>query len=116
MNEISSSVLNHTKKAMGIQPEYTHFDPEIIMHINSVFSILHQLGVGPKEPYFISDKEDKWVDFIEDKPTINSVKTYVYAKVKLIFDPPTSSFGIKGLEEMCKEFEWRLNVADDHDE
>lgn len=112
----NDSILESIKKAMGIQADYTHFDPEIVMHINSVFSILHQLGVGPKEPFFIDGADPTWDQFTEDKAQINSVRTYVYAKVKLIFDPPTSSFGIKGLEEMCKEFEWRLNVADDHDE
>lgn len=105
------SILDSTKKAIGIEPEYDHFDPQIIMHINSAFSTLHQLGVGPEDGYSIEDKDAQWEAFTKAEPRLNSVKTYVYAKVRLAFDPPTTSFGISGLETVCKELEWRLNVA-----
>lgn len=106
----ANSVLNSIKAALGVGMDYDPFDAELIMHINSVFSTLHQLGVGPKVPYSISSENDTWDAFIGTNLAIESVKTYVYAKVRLIFDPPATSFGIKAFEEICKEFEWRLNV------
>lgn len=105
------SILDSIKKALGIDPSYDHFDPEIIMHINSTFSTLHQLGVGPEQPFSIQDDKASWDVFTEDEAAINSVKTYVYLKVKLIFDSPPTSHARTHLEGMAKEIEWRLNVA-----
>lgn len=108
------SILNSIKKALGIEPDYNHFDPELIIHINSVFSTLYQLGVGPKEAaYHITDSSDTWDDFLSGKIDIDSVKTYVYLKVKTTFDPPQSSTVLEAYKEQIKEFEWRLNIADD---
>ena len=103
------SILTSVKKMLGITEEYTHFDADIIMHINSVFVVLKQMGVGPNEGFFIEDKTSTWDEFIEDAYECNAVKTYMYAKVRLIFDPPQSSSHIKCLEDTVKEFEWRLH-------
>lgn len=107
---MTSSVLNTTKKVLGVSSDYTVFDTDIIMHINSTFSTLHQLGVGPVEPFSITDSSATWESFIGTNKAIESAKSYVWAKVKLAFDPPTTSFAIDALQKMCNEFEWRLNV------
>jgi hypothetical protein len=105
-----SSILQDVKKLLQIPAQYDAFDLDIIIHINSAFSTLHQLGVGTTEPFSISDEEDKWLDFIENKKAINSVKTYIWAKVKLAFDPPATSFHLEALNNICKELEYRLNT------
>ena len=112
--EISESILTSIKKLLGIDENYTHFDADIIMHINSVFSILTQMGVGPANGFSISGKDDTWSAFITDKPNIFSlVKSYVYMKVRLLFDPPLSSAAIESINQQISEFEWRLFVAAD---
>lgn len=102
------SILTSIKKMLGIEEDYTQFDIDIITHINSVFMILNQMGIG-KEGYIIIDKTAVWKDFIEDLDKYESVKTYVYLKVKLIFDPPLSSSVIEALNRTINELEWRLN-------
>ena len=110
------SILNSIKKLLGITEEYKHFDQDIIIHINSVFSILRQIGVGPEEGFIITDSTSTWDEFTVDDIKIESVKTYVYLKVRLIFDPPSSSAAIDAIKENIKEIEWRLNVSKDTDE
>ena len=105
------SILVSIKKLLGIAADYTHFDPDIIMHINSVFSILTQLGVGPPEGFRIEDNTTTWNDFIGDATKIDAVKSYIYLKVGLMFDPPTSSAVLSAKERQISELEWRLNVA-----
>ncbi len=107
------SILTSIKKLLGIAEEYEDFDADIIMHINSVFSILTQLGVGPSNGFSIKDKEAKWHDFIGDDNNIEMVKSYIHLKVKLLFDPPLSSAVMEAMNQMIKELEWRLNVAVD---
>lgn len=104
------SILTSIKKMLGITEDYEHFDSDLIMHINSVFSILTQLGVGPSTGFSIKDKTDVWRDFISDDPRLESVKSYIYMKVKLLFDPPLSSTVMESMNRMISEFEWRLNV------
>ena len=104
------SILTSIQQLLGITEDYEHFDSDLIMHINSVFSILTQLGVGPSEGFSIKDKTDVWSDFIPDDPRLESVKSYVYMKVKLLFDPPLSSTVMESTNRMISEFEWRLNV------
>lgn len=112
--EISESILTSIKKLLGIDKNYTHFDADIVMHINSVFSILTQMGVGPANGFSISGKDETWSAFITDKPNIFSlVKSYVYMKVRLLFDPPLSSAAIESINRQISEFEWRLFVAAD---
>lgn len=106
------SVLTSIKKILGITEEYEHFDPEIIMHINSVFMILDQLGVGPSGGFTIKDKTNTWSEFISDQEKIEAVKSYMGLKVKLLFDPPTGAV-LESTNRMIEEFEWRLNLAVD---
>lgn len=105
------SILTSIKKLLGIAEEYEHFDEDIIMHINSVLMILTQLGVGPSEGFRIEDETATWNDFIPDDVRLDSVKSYMHLKVKLLFDPPLSSAAIDSMNRMISEFEWRLNVA-----
>lgn len=109
------SILTSVKKMLGITAEYTHFDADIIMHINSVFMILHQLGVGPAEGFTIEGSYETWDEFIKDEFTIESVKSYMYLKVGLLFDPPTSTNVLEAKNRLASELEWRLNVAVDKD-
>lgn len=110
------SILTSIKKMLGITEEYEHFDPDLIMHINSVFMILTQLGVGPSSGFSISDKQVTWSQFISDETKLQLVKSYIYLKVKLMFDPPLSSAVSASMEKMIAEAEWRLNVAAETDE
>lgn len=113
--EISESILTSIKKLLGIDENYTHFDADIIMHINSVLSILTQMGVGPANGFSIKGKEEVWSDFITANQSIFSlVKSYVYIKVRLLFDPPLSSAAIESINRQISEFEWRLFVAADN--
>ena len=104
------SILTSIKKLLGISEEYTHFDADLIMHINSVFLILAQIGVGPSEGFSISDETAKWTDFIQDSIRLGAVKSFMYLKVKLLFDPPSSSSVIESTNKLIAELEWRLNV------
>lgn len=105
------NILTSIKKLLGIEEDYVHFDPDIIMHINSVFMILNQLGVGPPEGFRIEDDLTTWSDYTNDKLLYESVKTYIYLKVRLLFDPPASSSLIEAMNRQISELEWRLNVA-----
>lgn len=109
------SILTSIKKMLGIDEEYTHFDADIIMHINSVLMTLTQLGVGPSEGFAIEDDTSTWIDFIPQITTaqLHAVKSYIYMKVKLMFDPPLSSSVIESMNRQIAELEWRLNVAVD---
>lgn len=109
------SILTSIKKLLGITEDYTHFDTDIIIHINSVFMILNQLGIGPANGFSISDKFATWTDFLpEDNENFEAVKTYIHLKVKLIFDPPMSSAVMEAMKQMISELEWRLNVEAEH--
>lgn len=107
------SILTSIKKLLGIAEEYEHFDADLIMHINSVFSILTQLGVGPSEGFSIEDEVAVWTDFIPEKSKIEFVKSYMHLKVKLLFDPPLGSAVIESMNRMISELEWRIQVAAD---
>lgn len=87
------------------------YSTDLVIHINSVFADLKQLGVGPPEGFTITGSYETWSDFTKDKNDIESVKTYIYMRVRLMFDPPTSSALLKSLEDQIAKFEWRLNVA-----
>ena len=112
------SILDSIKKLLGISDEYTQFDSDVIMHINTVFMNLTQLGVGPAAGFFIEDSSTVWSDFVdlENEIQLNAVKTYVYLKVKLLFDPPLSSSVVQSMNNMISELEWRLNAVVDFKE
>jgi hypothetical protein len=103
------SILTSIKKMLGIEAEVTQFDTDIIININSVFMVLTQLGVGPTTGFIITDDSETWSDFLGDVITQEAVKTYIYLKVRLIFDPPSSGFVLESTQRLINEFEWRLN-------
>ena len=112
--ETTDSILTSIKKLLGIDDSYGHFDADLIIHINSVFATLHQLGVGPVEGFSIQSEDETWDDFIGENFNIfASVKSYIYLKVRLLFDPPISSAAIDAIKEQIKEYEFRLFVAAD---
>ena len=114
--EMTESILTSIKKLLGIDESYTHFDADLIMHINGVFSILTQLGVGPPNGFAITGEGEKWDSFITKEPNnFSLVKSYMHLKVKLLFDPPLGSAVIESINKQISEFEWRLNVAAESD-
>lgn len=123
---MNDSILTSIKKLLGINEEYEHFDQDIIIHINSVFMTLKQIGIGPSEGFMIRDKSSTWNDFLNTgasvirfdgrqnvKMDLGALQSYVYIKVKLIFDPPPNSFTIESLNKVANEYEWRLNLESD---
>lgn len=109
------SILTSIKKLLGVPEEYKQFDDDIIMHINTVFLNLTQLGVGPNEGFSIEDDSTYWDDFVDvtSNAQLQAIKSYMYLKVKLLFDPPLSSAVIESTNRMIAELEWRLNAAVD---
>lgn len=108
----SDSILNSIKKLIGLDPDYAEFDTDLIIHINSVFLDLEQLGAGSQDGFFIEGATETWEDFLPDDPLVlNSIKSYMYLKVKKLFDPPTSSSAMDSLNSLIDRFEWRINVA-----
>ena len=104
------SVLTSIKKVLGIAEDYNHFNDDLILHINSVFLILNQIGVGPEEGFTISGESDNWEDFTTSNK-LEHVKTYMYLKVKLIFDPPLSSAVMEAYNRIISELEWRILIS-----
>jgi hypothetical protein len=107
---LMDSILISVKKVLGITEEYEHFDQDIIIHINSTLATLTQLGVGPENGFAIADSSASWSDFTTDLIQQQLVKSYIYLKVKLLFDPPQSSAVLESMNKQIAEFEWRLNV------
>lgn len=110
----TDSILDSMKKLLGISNDYNHFDQDIIIHINTAFMSLRQIGVGPKEGFAIHGSEETWGDFLPDMKTLESVRTYLYLKVRLIFDPPTNSAVVEIFNKNINEIEWRLNSEVDY--
>lgn len=110
---MEESILITVKKMLGMTPGYTAYDEDIKVAINSVFNVCYQIGVGPEEPFYISSAAETWSDFTEHRKTIEMVKTYMFMKVKLIFDPPLNSSVLESYKQMASEYEWRLHVQDD---
>lgn len=101
------SILTSIKKLLGIEHDYEHFDKDIIMHINAALMTLNQLGVGPKEGFLITGDTETWDRFLGGFNNLEAVKTYVYLKVRMVFDPPSSSV-MESLKRQADEYEWRL--------
>lgn len=107
---MEESILKSTKKILGLAEDYTPFDLDIVTHINAAFSILNQLGIGPEDGYSIEDESDSWDDFVVPSNQLHLVKTYVYLKVRMLFDPPPTSFLLEVYNKQILEYEWRLNA------
>lgn len=110
------SILISIKKLLGITEEYTHFDQDIIMHINSVIFVLSQLGVETADGFAITGSNETWSDLLpnaDQQKTLESIKSYIYLKVRLLFDPPSASAVIESTNKLINELEWRINVAVD---
>lgn len=112
---IMESILNTTKKLLGIPEQYTNFDTDIIVHINTAFATLNQLGVGPEYGFLIEDDGAVWTDYITST-NLTMVQTYIYLKVRLSFDPPTSSALMESINRTIAELEWRLFLEGDKKE
>lgn len=109
------SILNSIKKTLGIEEDCEDFDEELIIHINSVFIIVNQIGIPKKvDTVMIDSKENKWEDFFDDNKIISLLKSYVYMKVRLLFDPPTNSSLLESMKSSINEYEWRLNVQSEN--
>ena len=109
-NNIDNSILLSIKKLLGLTASDTSFDTDVIIHINTAFMVLNELGVGPEDGYSIKSSEDNWTDFIDDEEHLDAIKTYIYLKVKQVFDPPQHGPTQEALQENIREYEWRLNV------
>lgn len=109
--EYTESILTSIKQMLGPSAEQTHFDPDIIMHINSAMLDLTQIGIGPWEGFTIDSDEAVWSDFISDRKDYEAVKTYVYLNVKLVFDPPASSTIVEAYQRQADKILWRLQRA-----
>ena len=108
---MTDSILNSVKKALGLDAEYDVFDVDVLMHINTVFADLTQIGIGPDAGFHIDDDTVLWADYLDNDATIAQVRSYVYLRVRMLFDPPTHSFVITSMQEQINKFEWRLNVV-----
>lgn len=111
---MDDSILDSIKKILGMPPAYDAFDTDLVIHINSVFGILAQLGVGPEGGFSISDNTTLWKAYLGDSKDLEMVKSYIALKVRLIFDPPTIGAVMDAMKEQIREYEWRLNVQVDH--
>lgn len=105
-----TSILQSIKKTLGVPEEYEVFDQDILLHINSVFAILEQTGVGPTGGFLVDDAEQTWEEYIAVPGKFNMVRSYVALRVRMLFDPPSTSFHLSAINDQIREFEWRLNV------
>lgn len=105
------SILSSVKKMLGLAEEDDSFDIDIIIHINSALSVLTQLGVGPKDGFSIRDATPTWTDFLSDDKLLDMVLSYVYLKVRLLFDPPSASSVLEAMQKNVDEFAWRIAIA-----
>lgn len=110
-----ASILNDIKKILGLPVDDESFDADVLMHINSTISTLHQLGIGPDEGFSVEDASPTWADYLNDDKRFNHVKTYIYLKVRYLFDPPTTSFHLNAMKEQIEELEWRINAVREGD-
>lgn len=106
---MEDSILKTIKEILGVSDDYDVFDLTIIIHINSVFSILSQLGVGPAESFYIEDESTTWDEFFSESD-LNLIRSYIYLKVKMLFDPPTTSFLLDAMNKQISEFESRISI------
>jgi len=112
---MEDSILIGVKKLLGLAEEYTAFDFDVIIHVNSALGTLHQLGVGPADGFMIEDDTATWTDFFDGDNRLNAIKSYVYLKTRILFDPPTTGYLVDAVNQAIKESEWRLNVVIEND-
>ena len=112
---LADSILDGIKSMLGPSYDDDSFDTDITIHINSCFTTLRQLGIGPENGYRIKDSENVWNEFVKDEEMLDSVKTYIYLKVKVVFDPPLNAALLESFTNQIKELEWRLNVSVESD-
>lgn len=113
MSVVTESILDSEKKLLGLDADYDVFDDDLVIHINSIFGTLHQLGVGPSQQLVITDNTTTWGEYTTNSEEIYEVRTYVYLRLRLLFDPPSSGFVFSGIESQARELEWRLMVKAD---
>lgn len=106
---VSDSIFLTIKTMLGFSEEDDTFDTDILININSSIMRLNQLGLGPKEGYHITGKDETWNDYIGESKKLEATKLYIYERARLVIDPPSSSFVLEALKEDCKELEWRIN-------
>lgn len=107
---MNDSILTSVKKILGMSEDYSPFDMDVLMHVNTAFSTLNQIGVGPENGFFIEDATSTWEDFLGTDSRLNTAKSYICLSVRLIFDPPTTSYAIESMNRQLDEFIWRLSV------
>jgi hypothetical protein len=107
---VENSILKSVKKALNVPTDYAAFDTDVLMHTNSVFSTLNQLGVGPELGFMIEDDSAIWADLLGNDPRLNHIKTYIFLRVRMLFDPPSTGFHTQAMQEQIRELEWRINA------
>lgn len=105
---MEQSILKTIKKLIGVYAEYNYYDTDFIVHINTVFAILNQIGIGTSDVFFITGEDELWSDFLENDTMLQPVIDYMYIRVKLLFDTPSSSTLSESLKNTLSELEWRL--------
>lgn len=115
MNE---SILSTIKKLLGVTDDYDYFDQDLLIHINSALMSLSQIGVRPSQDFYTLDKDTTWSEYLgydyQENIDFGSIKSYIYLKVKLLFDPPQNSFTIEAINKMITEMEWRINIVSEN--
>lgn len=114
MSQMSDSILNTIKKTLGLEADYDAFDTEIIVFINSAMMTLQQLGIGPTRGFIITNSEQTWSDFLQTDKMLEGVKHYIYLCVRMVFDPPGSSFVMDSMKQQKEELEWRLREQSEY--
>lgn len=110
MDQMNDSIVATIKKMLGLEDNYTPFDMDVIVHINTALLTLCQMGIGPREGYTVTDYDQTWDDFLTNKVFLGGVKTWIYLQVKMLFDPPTNSFVMDAMKQQSEQILWRLNV------
>lgn len=109
--EVEDSILKSTKKTLSLPADYDVFDEDVILHINSVFMTLNQIGIGPDDGFEITGETEEWSDYLKGNKNLNAVKSYMYLRVRLLHDPPSTSFAIDSMQKQIDQLEWRLNIV-----
>lgn len=110
---MDDGILNSIKTSVSVDVDNTAFDDEILMAINTSFFTINQLGIGPEKPFKVTGTTEQWTDFLPDIDTLEILKTYIQLKVRILFDPPTSSQLATAMNDQIQEYEWRMLVERD---